>query len=198
MQASLCRQMAAVSPSSHDCPLSISVTRMASSTISASVSTWVNMRRIVRFPDRKVSCREPPRMQSTSQFSTSTPFRCLCARHRRANDSLLQRISGKERCILGNLRRRREMRLAISNLLAGLRQRGQLGPELQSKHRWKRDLHCSGNSALFPVAYAAHTFCSGEAKQPGKFRRASVVSNEFDIGHLPMIHIRCIFINLFV
>ena len=78
---------------------------------------------------------------------------------------------------------------AMSSLLAGLRLRGQLGPELQSKHRGECDLHCRRNSALFPVAYTAHTFCSGEAKQPGKFRRASVMSNEFDIGHHPMLHI---------
>ena len=78
---------------------------------------------------------------------------------------------------------------AMSCLLAGLRLRGQLGPELQSKHRGECDLHCSRNSALFPVAYAAHTFCTSEAKQPGKFRRASMVSNEFDIGHHPMLHI---------
>lgn len=88
--------------------------------------------------------------------------------------------------------------LAMSGLLAGLRLRGQLGPELQTKHRGECDLHCSRNSALFPVAYAAYAFCSSEAKQPGKFRWASVVRNEFDIGHRPMLHIECIFINLFV
>lgn len=88
--------------------------------------------------------------------------------------------------------------LAMSSLLTGLRRRGQLGPKLQSKHRGECHLHCSRNPALLPVAHAAYTFCSREAKQPGKFRRPSVVSNEFNIGHRPMLHIECIFINLFV
>ncbi len=87
---------------------------------------------------------------------------------------------------------------AMSSLLAGWGLRSQLGPKLQSKHCRKRDLHSSRNSAPFPVAYAAYAFCSGEAKQPGKFRRTSMVSNEFDIGHHPILHIECIFINLFV
>ena len=87
---------------------------------------------------------------------------------------------------------------AMSSLLAGWGLRSQLGPKLQSKHCRKRDLHSSRNSAPFPVAYAAHTFCPGEAKKPSEFRRPSVVSNEFDIGHRPMLHIVCIFINLFV
>ena len=86
----------------------------------------------------------------------------------------------------------------MSSLLAGLRLRDQFGPELQSKHRGECDLHSSRNSALFPVAYATHTFCPREAEKPGKFRRASMVSNEFDIGHRPILHIECIFINLFV
>lgn len=87
---------------------------------------------------------------------------------------------------------------AMGSLLPGWGLRGQLGPELQTKHRGECNLHCSRNSALFPVAHATHTFCPGEAKQPGKFRWATMVSNEFDIGHRPMLHIECIFINLFV